>query len=146
MLFIPLSQGPPKENVSLVAALLGSGNSRALPTTSLGLQSPADKRAVEARSHSWTLPEPAQEATRACPNILGRRQRMQSKEHISVSLPMVNVLTQHPLGEEVHVLADKPCREPEPKVPRERRKMCQKHGVMAALKATPCAQACQGQP
>lgn len=62
---------------------------------------------------------------------------MQSKEHISISLRTVNVLTQYPLGKEVHMLADKPYREQEPKVPRERRKMCQKHRVMAALKATP---------
>lgn len=62
---------------------------------------------------------------------------MQSKEHTSISLRTVKVLTQCPLGEEVHILADKPCREQEPKVLRERRTMCQKHRVMAALKATP---------
>lgn len=60
---------------------------------------------------------------------------MQSKEHVSISLSMFNVLTQHPSGEEVPTLADKPCTEQEPKVPRERRKMYQKHRVMAALNA-----------
>lgn len=62
---------------------------------------------------------------------------MQSKKHIPLSLPTFNVLTQHPLGEELHTLPDKPCREQEPEEPRERRMMCQRHGVMEALRATP---------
>lgn len=48
-----------------------------------------------------------------------------------------SIVTQHPSGEEVRTLTDKPCREQGHKVARERRKMCQKYGVMAALKATP---------
>lgn len=82
LLAIPLCYGLCKETTRLVAALLGSCNSRTLPTSSLGFQSPADKRVPQPLSS----PEPAWEATQVCTNILGWRQRIQPKEHNSLSM------------------------------------------------------------
>lgn len=145
-LFIPSSRRLPKETTRLVVPLPGSGVSRALPTTSLHLQKPSRQKGHGADAAPAT--EPATEATRAHPNIWGRRQRMQRKEHVYASLPTLNLPTQHPSGDEVHKLVDKPCGEQELTAPRERREASQEHRVTAALKATPAHSGpqCQGQP
>lgn len=95
LLFIPSSRGLPKETTRLVVPLPGSSVSRALPTTSLSLQKPSRQKGRGA--DAAPAAKPATEATRAHPNISGRRQRMQCKEqHIYASLPALNLPTQHP--------------------------------------------------
>lgn len=69
-------------------------------------------------SHGHTRPvtKPASmhrlNAPRVQPSILGRMQRMQTTEHVAISLPTSNV--RHPLGDKVRG-ADKPRREHEHK-------------------------------
>lgn len=104
----------------------------------MGLQNPADERAAEQPQ----LPQPLSDLLRVSPRgNSGSSRHFGEKAEDAVQEAHFyfssNVLTRHPLGGEVPTLADKPCREQEPKVARERREMCQKHGVMAALKATP---------
>lgn len=108
----------------MAAALLGSYNSRALPTLSLCFLSPAGKRAREPIA---TLRD-SQEATWPHPNVLGRGGCSPRRTLLFL---FQWLLTQHPLGEEVHTLTDEPCREQVPEGPRERGEMSQKHGLMA---------------
>lgn len=95
------------------------------------MQQPSTSHIAQQVKGLWSpqpLSETVQEATWPHPNILGRGGCSPRRTLLFL---FQWLLTQHPLGEEVHTLTDEPRREQVPKGPRQRGEMSQKHRLMA---------------